>query len=64
MVEETGVHGENHWTVTSHWQTWLHNVALSTLHHEQGSNSQNLTKPITKSFDIQDEYLIIKGMLL
>jgi hypothetical protein len=26
LVEETGVPGENHWPVVSHWQTLLHNV--------------------------------------
>jgi hypothetical protein len=25
-VEETGVPGENHWPVASHWQTLSHNV--------------------------------------
>jgi hypothetical protein len=38
LVEETGIHGENHWTVASNWQTWSHNVVSSTPHHEQGSN--------------------------
>ena len=27
LVEETGVPGENHRPVASHWQTWSHNVA-------------------------------------
>ena len=26
LVEETGVSGENHWPVVSHWQTLSHNV--------------------------------------
>ena len=30
LVDETGVPGENHWPVTSHWQTWSHNVVLGT----------------------------------
>jgi hypothetical protein len=30
LVEETGVPGDNHRPVTSHWQTLLHNVVLST----------------------------------
>jgi hypothetical protein len=30
-VEETGVHGENHWPVASHWQTLSHNVVSDTL---------------------------------
>jgi hypothetical protein len=30
LVEETGVPGENHQPVTSHWQTWSHNVVSST----------------------------------
>jgi len=32
--------GENHRPVTSHWQTWSHNVIPSTPLHEWGSNSQ------------------------
>ena len=40
LVEETGVPGENHRPVASHWQTLLHNVVLSTPRHEQDSNSQ------------------------
>jgi hypothetical protein len=31
LVEETGRTGENHWPVTSHWQTLLHNVVHLTL---------------------------------
>ena len=30
LVEETGVPGENHRPVASHWQTLLHNVVSST----------------------------------
>jgi hypothetical protein len=29
-VEETGIPGENHWPVTSHWQTLAQNIASST----------------------------------
>jgi len=29
LVEETGVHGENHWPFTSHWQPLSHNVVSS-----------------------------------
>jgi len=32
LVEETRGHGENHWPVTSHWQTLSHNVVSSTPH--------------------------------
>jgi len=32
LVEETGVHGENHRPVASHWQTLSHNVAWNTPH--------------------------------
>jgi hypothetical protein len=39
-VEETGVLIENHRPVACHWQTFSHNVVLSTPHHEQDSNSQ------------------------
>ena len=34
LVEETGVTGENHRPVTSHWQTLSHNVVSSTPHDE------------------------------
>jgi len=30
LVEETGVHRENHRSVASHWQTLSHNIVLST----------------------------------
>jgi len=30
LVEETGLSGENHRSVTSHWQTLSHNVVSST----------------------------------
>jgi len=40
LVEETGVHGENHRPVASHWQTSSHKVVSSTPCHEWGSNSQ------------------------
>jgi hypothetical protein len=30
LVEETGVPGENHWPVASHWQNLSHNVVSST----------------------------------
>jgi len=40
LVEETGVLGENHRPVTSHWQTLSHNVVSSTPRHAWGSNSQ------------------------
>jgi hypothetical protein len=34
-MEETGVLGENHRLVASHWQTLSHNVVSSTPHHER-----------------------------
>jgi hypothetical protein len=34
LVEETGVTGENHRPVTSHWQTLSHNVVSSTSRDE------------------------------
>ena len=40
LVEETGVPGENHWPVASHWQTLSHNVVSSTPCHVWDSNSQ------------------------
>jgi hypothetical protein len=30
LVEETGVHGKNHWIAVSHWQTLSYNVVSST----------------------------------
>jgi len=38
LVEETGVPGENHRLVASHWQTLSDNVVSSTPGNEQGSN--------------------------
>ena len=52
LVEETGVHGRKHRHVASHWQTLLHNVGPSTLHHEQGSNSTLLGVRQRLSIDI------------
>jgi len=40
LVEETGVPGENHGPVASHWQTLSHNVVSSTPHHERVSSSR------------------------
>jgi hypothetical protein len=40
LVEETGVPGENHQPVVSHWQTLSHNVVSITPSHGRGSNSQ------------------------
>ena len=42
LVEETGVLGENHRPVVSHWQTLSHNIVSSTPCYEQDSDS--LTK--------------------
>jgi hypothetical protein len=38
LVNETGVSGENHRPVASHWQTLSHNVLSSTPRHERDSN--------------------------
>jgi len=40
LVKETGIPGENHRPVASHWQTLSHYVVSSTSRHERGSNSQ------------------------
>ena len=40
LVKETGVPGENHWPLASHWKTLSHNVVSSTLHLSVSSNSQ------------------------
>ena len=37
-AEETGVLGEIHRPVASHWQAVSHNVVSSTYHHERDSN--------------------------
>jgi len=40
LVEETGIPGENHRPITSHWQTLSHNAAFSAPRRERDSNSQ------------------------
>jgi hypothetical protein len=40
LAEETGVLGENHRPVESHWQTLSHNVVSSTPIYKGGSNSR------------------------
>jgi hypothetical protein len=35
LMEETGVLGENHWPVASHWQTLSHSIVSSTPRHER-----------------------------
>jgi len=40
LVKETGVPGENHRPVASHWQSLSHNVVSSTPRHGRCSNSQ------------------------
>jgi hypothetical protein len=40
LVGETRVPGENQWPAVGHWQTWSHNVILSTPCHERDLNSQ------------------------
>ena len=40
LVEETGVPGENHRPLASHWQMLPHNVVSSTPRHERDSNPQ------------------------
>jgi len=41
LVEETGVPGENHLPVASHWHNLSHNVVSSKPRHEKDSNSQH-----------------------
>jgi hypothetical protein len=41
LVEETGVPGENHWPVASHWQTLSHNAVSRTPRHERDLNSKH-----------------------
>ena len=40
LVEETGVPGENHWPVASHWETLPNYDVWSTPHHKWDSDSQ------------------------
>jgi hypothetical protein len=40
LVEKTGVSGENHHPVASHWHTLSHNVVSNPPRAERGSNSQ------------------------
>jgi hypothetical protein len=40
LLEDSGVPGENHWSVASHWKTSSLNVVSSTPRHEWGWNSQ------------------------
>jgi len=40
LVEETGVPGENHRPVASHWQTLSHDAVSSVPRHGRDSNSQ------------------------
>jgi hypothetical protein len=42
LVEETGVPGENHRPVASHWDTFSHNVVSITPRHKLHSNSQGV----------------------
>ena len=52
LVDETGVSGENHRSVASHWQILSHNVVLSTPRHERGSNSQCINLQVINSHSI------------
>ena len=40
LVEETRVPGENHWSATSNWQTFITKCCIKYTSPEQGSNSQ------------------------
>jgi hypothetical protein len=40
LVEQSGVPGENHRHVASHWQTLSHNTVSSTPRHEPDLNPQ------------------------
>jgi hypothetical protein len=43
LVEETGVHRENHQPAASHWQTLSHNVVSSTLSYKVKFDVYQLT---------------------
>jgi hypothetical protein len=69
-VEETGVAGENHWPVASHWQTLSHNVVSSTPRHDamNGVRTHNFSsivegdiqmKKTYKSMNIYSSYNIV-----
>ena len=57
LVEETGVPGENHRSVASHWQTPSHNVVSSTPRHEWDSMApyKSLDDDVWFVFDQQAE---------
>ena len=42
LMEETGIPGENHLPVASHWQTLSHNV-LSSTPHMMGIQTHNVS---------------------
>ena len=49
LVEETGVPGENHRPVASHWQTLSHNAVSSTLRHELAVHRRRTNNTMAKS---------------
>jgi hypothetical protein len=61
-VEETGVPGENHRPVASHWQTLSHNLESSTPRHERSSNSQppGRFEKILKAFFLPSDFFFKK----
>ena len=57
VVEEAGVHGENHRTVASHWQTLSYNVVSSTPKEDWLIDFWCLT-PLSAIFQIHHTFLI------
>jgi hypothetical protein len=55
LVEKTGVPGENHRPVASHWQTLSHNVVSSTPRHERGKITTT-TVPLSYSMNCLNKY--------
>jgi hypothetical protein len=55
LVEKTGVPGENHRPVASHWQTLSHNVVSSTPCHERGKITTT-TVPLCYSMNCLNKY--------
>jgi len=46
LMQKTGVHGKSHASAANHWQTLLHSVVSSTLHHDRDSRSHHVSGDI------------------
>jgi hypothetical protein len=55
--EETGVPGENHRHVASHWQTLSHNVVSSTLHNVFAIGGNNIVEVLESFWTMDTPFL-------